>query len=388
MPQLSYSLGAACNVDFSRPIGRLDWFRGFSQEKARIEAIMSPILACLPNSRDWSRRVTFTLQPQTAGHAFPLKRAENCNLGALYYLDTFEPVGANYGSILPKNAVTLYQNKPVRQRPIAIRNFVTRLAPESTSLYCGDTAPARIRNALEVHAPVPQGLGIFAISLNDGSLLIAPCSELMLGAYSAILQRDSATLLGDARPQNEIWYNGFRFCKDTDRGKLTFYPYRYVRSERLASAEVESILPRAFSFRTSDGGLPFLIRPATTGRVRIRARTHTYDDEVGRIHAATSVSIGLPFEKRSEPIHLPSAYAPQFFMSSVWLSAAGHHAPWKRWRNQRHYDTTRMLRNSRDADDFFRYWYDVARVDIIKFGKSLLHAIDDGDLEAGRARSM
>lgn len=344
---------------------------------------MSPILICVPSSREWSRRVTFALQPQTAGHAFPLARTGRSKLGALYYLDTFEPVGAEFSAQLPKGAVTLQQHHPVRLRPTVTRNIIVHLSRDNTSLFYADIAPARMLRALELHAPVPQGQGLFSISLADGSILIAPCSELALSAYSAILRRDLAALLGESAPQNEIWFDGFRFTTHTDQSKVRLYPYRYARSAPQATIEAESLLSRALSFRTQDGGLPFLVRPATTGRVKIRATTHTYDDDAGRIHVATDLSFALPFERKWDAMRSPTAYAPHFFMGHVFLSAAGHHAPWKRRRNQRHHEAAMMLRRFDDYDRYFNYWNYTARVDIVEFGRSLLLKPADPELEAG-----
>lgn len=360
------SLGAAYKIDFSRPIGRLDWFRGFSDRKARIEAVVSPALICLPSSNDWSRRVGLTFQAQTTGHRFPLRNLERSQVGALYYLDNFEPVGAVPSDAIPEGARTLRHHEPVGRRT-HFERFIVRLSAGTTDLFV-DELPLRIRAALELHAPVPPGLAIYSIRYSNNVTIAVPSSAIVFTFYYPILRRDISTLLGLETYPHTIGFDGFRYAKRENIRKV--YPFRRERGCLQAHIEAGSLLTRAFLFRTDDGALPFIVRPATNGRVQISGRMYKYVDDAGTIFVAPDAAIGLPLKSSWDPTRSLTAYAPNFFMGSVWLSSAGKHAPWKRGRKVRLHDV-HTYRRHQERSDHFDYWYSMYRVGLEEFEKSI-----------------
>ncbi len=209
---------------------------------------MLPALICLPNSSEWSRRVTFKLQPQVRVD-FPMRRVEHSVVGALYYLDDCRPVGASSFD-LPESAVTLRQHEVVTDQKRHRRSFIVNLSEVACTLLVAPFS-ARVRSALELHAPVPDPLGVSMIALPKGDALLIPCGHIALRAYGPVVRRDMATLTGDTPYEYDISFDGFVF---SGRESLnTVYPYRYARSiAKLVSSPTRCFAARYYSGRMTE----------------------------------------------------------------------------------------------------------------------------------------
>lgn len=319
---MAYSVAAALGIDVTRPIGRLDWIRGFSTRQHRVEAVMSGVIISLPTESGGPP--TFRLTHQTAGYDFPIEKARQASLGTFYYIDTFQSVEAHFSETSDTWLPGTHGGTQVPERC----SLPATLSADRMTVYVNEY-PDFIRDACERHAALGRGIAILAIRLERNDLLLVPCGILALSAFAPIVRRGAAILAGDWSSQFPSLFDGFIFQPVADEGRpsrnVVVYPYRIERYGQHANVEASSLVTRALSMHTANCGMPFVVRMPTFGRVRLNGKMLVLKHGDRNTYLALTLSLSHPFATdytlQEKISRFPYRWAPALTNNAVWLNA-------------------------------------------------------------------
>lgn len=181
---MSLSLGSAKGVDLRRPIGRLDWVVGFSNEPDRLLTAFSPIIACVPAPEDpCDTLYVKTVRHQMARGIRPVK-TKRLRLGALYYLDTLRSIGRE--AALIEGNLTMLPHAYVGTAKACFEGCTITRRSLIRFIKGDEHCETRLRQTLELHAPVVPGMWFCHAVVNRDLQILIPCSELVFLLYRSL----------------------------------------------------------------------------------------------------------------------------------------------------------------------------------------------------------